>query len=278
MSDHEEKITATPESNVALSPDEATDAAISAADETTTSEINTLPTAEEAEKTAETDDAAEAASVDEAGPSAAAITPPTNKRHPLGWIFDFVEILTFALCASLLVFTFGWRLCQVDGDSMNRTLRDQEMLVVTSLAKPEAGDIIVFHNISKDTRYTKPLVKRVIATEGQTVRIDYEKQTVEVDGVVLDEPYVALLGYGGNGTYADLGYMIPYGNHHMITTETGVIFEAVVPDGHYFVMGDNRNHSADSRDSAIGFVDERQVLGTLACRISPFATADELND
>ncbi len=194
------------------------------------------------------------------------------KRHPLGWLFDFVEILVFAVCAALLVFAFGWRLCQVSGDSMHDTLKNEEMLVVSSLSKPEAGDIVVFHMTGNT--YNEPLVKRVIATEGQTVRIDYRAQTVSVDGQVIDEPYVSLLGNGSNGSYMEIDYMYPHGNHHMV--ENNAVFEAIVPAGCYFVMGDNRNHSADSRSSAIGFVDGRRLLGTVVCRISPFTSADEL--
>lgn len=224
----------------------------------------------ESETGAAFDPAATAASeADEATVSAdgeEAVVGIRDKRHPLGWLFDFVEVLVFALCAVLLIFAFGWRTCVVDGNSMNHTLKNGERLVVTSLAKPQAGDIIVFHNTTSP--YVEPLIKRVIATEGQTVRIDYANQTVEVDGVVLDEPYINL---------QPTGMMFPYGSRYEQTDADGrTVFEAVVPAGHYFVMGDNRNHSADSRDAAVGFVDERRVLGTLAFRISPFATADEL--
>lgn len=184
-------------------------------------------------------------------------------------LFDYVEILAFSVCAVLLLFTLFFRLCQVSGPSMNNTLENGEMLITANLAKPEAGDIIVFHMTnSSEGAYNKPLVKRIIATEGQTVRIDYATATVSVDGVTIDEDYAALLG--SNGT--DVGFMTLMPNHHF-DIQTGV-FEMTVPEGQLFVMGDNRNHSADSRVSAIGCIDERQVLGKVICRLSPFTTFD----
>ena len=113
-------------------------------------------------------------------------------QNPLYWIFDYLEILVFSVCAVLILFSFGFRLCKVSGDSMRNTLRDGEMLLTANYLKPEAGDIIVFHQTGDF--YNEPIVKRVIATEGQTVRIDYTAQTVSVDGQILDESYAALLG------------------------------------------------------------------------------------
>lgn len=197
--------------------------------------------------------------------------PAEEKRgsfDPIGSLVEYAEILVFSVAAVLLLFTLVVRLCQVDGSSMRNTLYNGEMLITTSLGEPQQGDIIVFH-MTTDTPtapLNEALVKRVIATGGQTVRIDYKTATVSVDGQVLEEPYVALMD--GNGT--DIGHMqlLPaYG----FDRTTG-IFEAVVPEGCLFVMGDNRNNSADSRSTAVGFVDERRVLGRVLLRVSPFTT------
>ena len=139
---------------------------------------------------------------------------------------------------------------------MMRTLKDQELLVTTNLKTPEQGDIVVFHLTGSGANdYNKPLVKRVIATEGQTIRIDYNAGEVYIDGVLLDEPYVALLDSEGQ----DIGEW-----------RKGGVFETTVPEGCYFVMGDNRNNSADSRYASVGCVDERRILGVAIFRVNPF--------
>jgi signal peptidase I len=107
-------------------------------------------------------------------------------------------------------------------------------------------------------RYNEPIIKRVIATGGQTVKIDYNLGKVYVDDVELQEDYVRLINDR---------YLLP--PNYNFDRQTN-IFEATVPEGHLFVMGDNRNESADSRQSQIGFVDERRVLGKVILRLSPF--------
>lgn len=195
---------------------------------------------------------------------------PQKKKEPFSAILiEYLEILVLAVCAVLIIFTFGVRLCRVNGNSMNKTLLHGEMLLTTSLTKVEPGDIIVFHQTSDSVdQFNEPLVKRVIATEGQTVRINYRTFEVFVDDVLLEEDYAALLNQSGY----DIGMLFPVHDHHY--NDNTRIFEATVPEGCYFVMGDNRNHSADSRYSAIGFVDERRVLGKVLCRLNPYTVFD----
>jgi signal peptidase I len=188
-----------------------------------------------------------------------------KKESFISIIFDYLEILVFSVCVVLLLFTLCGRLCRVNGSSMRNTLYNGEMLVTTSLVKPEVGDIVVFHQTSDVyTRFNEPLVKRIIATEGQTVRIDYAKGEVYVDGVLLEEPYAHLLNSAGK----DIGRWTQ-APAYSFDFSTG-IFKTTVPEGCYFVMGDNRNNSADSRTLEVGFVDERRILGKVVCRLKPW--------
>lgn len=188
-------------------------------------------------------------------------------REPfVATLLEYLEILVMSVCAVLLIFTLGFRLCRVNGKSMMKTLYHNEMLLTVSLAEPEVGDIIVFHQTSDvNPRFNEPLVKRVIATGGQTVKIDCFKGEVYVDGVLINEPYMSLLN---DSSTEEIPYwsLLP---GHSFDRATG-IFEATVPEGCLFVMGDNRNNSADSRSREVGFVDERRVLGKVVCRLSPY--------
>ncbi len=156
-----------------------------------------------------------------------------------------LQSLTVVLVALVLVFTFVGRLIMVDGTSMVPTLLNGEMMVVRSLGyEPRQGDIVV---LTQESFMEDAIVKRVIAKGGQTVEIDYDAGTVTVDGVVLDEPYLN-------------EPMVPCGD---VTSMT-------VPEGCLFVMGDNRNVSADSRYSYVGVIDERRVIGQAVAVIFPF--------
>ena len=160
------------------------------------------------------------------------------------YLHDFVWL--FAVI--LLVFLFAFRVVVVSGPSMNNTLLDGDyLLLVDNLlcGQPQQGDIVV---ASKETfRSGEPIVKRVIATEGQEVYIDFAQGIVYVDGIALDEPYT----------------LTP------TTLQGDIELPLKVEPGCLFVMGDNRNNSSDSRIVEIGLVDCREILGKAVFLILP---------
>ncbi len=166
--------------------------------------------------------------------------------------FEWVEMFAvyFAIGVAVLVLLF--RHCPVNGESMMGTLKNGDVLIVSVLGyTPSGGDIIVCQ--SESYGLDRPLVKRVIATSGQTVSIDYTEWKVTVDGVELDEDYVLKRE----------GFDMLRSNY-LDGTFT-------VPEGTVFVMGDNRNNSKDSRSSDIGFIDERYILGRVVLRLLPIS-------
>ena len=161
-------------------------------------------------------------------------------------LFDWMESGVLAIFFMVLVYTFVARMISVSGSSMLPTLQDGERLIVSRVMyTPQYGDIVV---ITKPNDQDEPLIKRVIATAGQIIDIDFEKGVVFVDGYILDEPYIAEKTH----SYYD-----------------EVQFPLTVPEGCVFVMGDNRNHSWDSRAPGVGFIDERYILGKVYYRIMP---------
>lgn len=160
--------------------------------------------------------------------------------------YEWLHTLISAIVFVVLLLTFVFRLVVVDGESMMDTLYDRDQVLVTNFCyTPKCGDVVV---ISKGAELNKPIIKRVIATEGQTLDIDFETGTVTVDGVVIDEPYIKDL-----------------------TTRKGdAEIPAVVPKDTVFVMGDNRNHSTDSRFTAVGLIDEDNIIGKAQYVVLPF--------
>ena len=161
-------------------------------------------------------------------------------------LLEWYEALISAALVLVLIFSFFFRIIQVDGSSMVTTLVNGDKLIVWGAGyTPQRGDVVI---VDSYTSYGKPLVKRVIAKGGDTVSIDYATGTVAVNGEVLQEDYIA------EPTY--LGY--------------DVTFPYTVPEGTVFVMGDNRNQSLDSRSTYVGCIDERDILGRVLLCFMPF--------
>ena len=172
-----------------------------------------------------------------------ALSPGERSRREL---YDWLQSLMAALIFCVLLFSFVIRLIDVSGPSMNPTLYEGNKLLVSDLFyKPKAGDVVIFKSDNYDPN--KALVKRVVATEGQEVNIDFEHGIVYVDGEPLDEEYAA----------------------EPIHNKLDFIGPKTVPDGCVFVLGDNRNSSRDSRAKSIGMVDERLILGKVYAVVYP---------
>ena len=162
--------------------------------------------------------------------------------------YEWIHSLIIALVVCVIAFVFFVRIIDVSGASMNPTLNNGDKMLVSNLFyKPKAGDIVVFKKDSYDPE--KALVKRVIATEGQEINMDFSKGIVYVDGVPIEEDYIA----------------------ELTTTKLDFIGPKTVPENCVFVLGDNRNKSTDSRNSAIGMVDKRLIIGKVYWVIFPLS-------
>lgn len=175
-----------------------------------------------------------------------------NKSEVTATVFDWLGSLFSALIIVMILMTFCFRIIDVDGRSMEPTLIDTDKVVITDLFyTPHSGDIVI---ISHAEEYSKPLVKRVIATAGQELRLDYENNAVYVDGVKLDEPYIQGVTVSGDVPAEELN--------------------GIVPEGKVFVMGDNRSISLDSRYRQIGFIDESSIIGKAQLDVIPHKYED----
>ena len=166
-------------------------------------------------------------------------------------LFEWTRALVGAVLGVVLFFVFVAQMITVQGPSMQNTLYagDKVLVLKSALCDIESGDIVMIHQYNAQLSDT--IIKRVIATGGQTVDIDYNTSTVYVDGEPLDEPYLwepMMDIYGSRGST-----------------------HIEVPEGSIFVMGDNRNGSDDSRDNLIGTIDEDYVLGKAFFSIFPFS-------
>ena len=166
------------------------------------------------------------------------------KGNLLLYLHDIVCLLSGVLLVLLLCF----RVVIVSGPSMNKTLVHGDWLILLSnvlYTQPQQGDVVV---ASKDSfKDGEPIIKRVIATEGQEVDIDFDAGIVYVDGEALDEPYI----------------------NTPTNIREGMEFPLTVDDGCVFLMGDNRNSSKDSRSTEIGQVDCRELLGKALLLVFP---------
>lgn len=161
-------------------------------------------------------------------------------------LYDWIHSLISALIICVVLFMFFIRIIDVSGSSMYPTLLNGDKMLVSNLFyEPKAGDVVVFKKDSYDPE--KALVKRIIATEGQEVNIDFSKGIVYVDGVPIEEDYIS----------------------ELTTNKLDFIGPKEVPENCVFVLGDNRNASTDSRKAEIGMVDKRLIIGKVYLVIFP---------
>lgn len=168
-------------------------------------------------------------------------------------LYEWVQAVVCSVLAIVLIFTFVVRIIGVSGQSMRETLQNGDKLLVLNsclCGDYRRGDIVIFQK--PEFENGELIVKRVIATEGQTVDIDFAAGQVFVDGEALEEPYIR------EPTWLD----------------EGLEFPITVPDGCVFVMGDNRNDSKDSRYEGLGPLDTRHIVGRAVLLVLPGETAD----
>lgn len=168
-----------------------------------------------------------------------------GKNKASMFVYDIASVVVTGIIVIAFIFTFMFRTAGVVGWSMFPTLNNGDVLAVSAhYSDVKNGDIII---ITQPNAFNEPIVKRIIATEGQTVDIDFDKGIVYVDDVALDEPYIS----------------------ELTRDREDFAGKITVPEGHVFVMGDNRNDSTDSRSEMVGFIDVRYIYGKALGRLTP---------
>lgn len=216
-------------------------------------------------------DAADAADAAEQAADAADAAVKTAKQ-PIGAyipaavkdticdVLDTCESVVIAMFTVLLIFTYLFSVAVVEGDSMLPTLHDADRLLLMNFADPEPGDIVVLNSeyaytfdengaLQSGSGLGKRIVKRLIATENQTVDIDFAAGIVYVDGIPLSEPYTSTLTTRDEGAFT---------------------YPITVPAGYVFVLGDNRSISKDSRHPDVALIPEEDIVGKVWLRVYPF--------
>lgn len=159
-------------------------------------------------------------------------------------IFSWIQTLVISLIIVSFIITFVGRMNKVDGISMEPTLHNNDRIITTNIHGAfDYNDVVVIRR-KNDTS----LVKRIIALPGDKIDIDFSSGSVYINDKLLDEPFI------NEPTNNPINFSGP----------------VVVPEDHYFVMGDNRNHSDDSRDTKIGMIDKKNILGKVVFRVYPF--------
>lgn len=186
---------------------------------------------------------------------------PDEPQKPFSGAMEWAGSLVYAVLAMLLLNLFVFRSITVDGSSMNNTLQDKDRVISTNFFyTPQRGDIVVLQADKIQNQYTlkygEPIIKRVIALAGDTIKFDFSKGEVylkkadEEEFQLLKEDYIAA------PTVSKLDRNS--GEEH------------TVPDNCVFVMGDNRNRSLDSRSLLVGDVDTDLIMGKAFVRLFPF--------
>lgn len=171
-------------------------------------------------------------------------------------VMEWVETVVFAIILVSVVFTFAARIITVDGGSMEPTYYDGDRVLVSGFAGDIGrGDIVIIVHALQD-----PIIKRVVATEGQTVDFDPAAGELTVDGAPV------------NGEVFGLQNGITY-----LPDLPGQVLEfpQTVPENCVFVLGDNRGNSTDSRFASVGMVDHRNILGKVVFNLYPFNKAGQ---
>lgn len=193
---------------------------------------------------------------------------PSPKKTAVHTFFDYVELFVLTMVIILFVTLFLFRHAIVDGDSMYGTLKDGEHLIISDLFyQAKAGDIVVFES-EEETGITGPIIKRIIATEGDVVTI--YSRSVYVNGVLVQDKEYAYMA----GSPTHISDYLTYGELHNCPGQTldkvgNICYTYTVPEGELFVMGDNRFNSTDSR--MFGTIPEDCVLGRVLLRFAPLS-------